>query len=282
MGSGPMSHQCRGVIKLIDLIKLANVELVDFKIHCATGTGPTPLEAFFDGSFRQWQEHQNQKNFQCQEIVSLINLGADRWLFAGVYAVDGVRRGTWKSGRCYRYSTREVPGLGHLTGKAIVQFSKTFRASYLRGPKYADQLLVAAIRDQRMTISDFPGYNSVMLSHQMLKTILREANPSWRTALANVSGIYLITDTSDGRLYVGSAGGAVGVWQRWRSYAKTGHGGNKELRDLLRRKGRAHAEHFQFSLLEVCDLYASDDYLIEREAHWKTVLRSREFGLNKN
>ncbi len=270
------------MIKLIDLIRLAGVQLADFKIHCATGMGPTPLEAFFDGSFRQWQEHQNQKNFQCEHVLSLIHLGGDRWLFPGVYAVEGVARGTWKESPCYRYSTRELDGLEHLTGKAIVQFDKTFRASYLRGEKYVDRLLVAAIREQRMTIGDFPGYNSVLLSYHMLKTVLREANPSWRTGLANVAGVYVITDISDGKLYVGSAFGGEGIWQRWSEYAKTGHGGNKELRALLRQNGDGYADSFQFSLLEVCDLSSSDDYVLARESHWKTVLRSREFGLNRS
>jgi len=73
-----------------------------------------------------------------------------------------------------------------------------------------------------------------------------------------------------------------GIWQRWLNYAKNGHGGNMELRALLRKKGVSHASLFQFSLLEVCDLNSSDDYVIERETHWKNVLLSREFGLNQN
>lgn len=270
------------MIKLIDLIRLAGIDLVDFKIHCVTGTNPTPLEAFFDGTFRQWQEHQNQKNFQCEHILSLIHLGGDRWLFAGVYVVDGVEPGKWKSSPCYQYLTREMGGLDHLTGKAIIEFKKKFRASYLRSTKFVDQLFVVELRNQRMTIGDFPGYNSILLSYRMLQTVVRESNPSWRTAFSSVSGVYLITDTSDGTLYVGSAYGGKGIWQRWAAYAKNGHGGNKELRALLREKSKTHAEHFQFSLLEVCDLNSSDEYILEREAHWKTVLKTREFGLNKN
>jgi hypothetical protein len=34
------------MIKLMDLIGLAGVKLGKFKIHCATGDNPTPLEAF--------------------------------------------------------------------------------------------------------------------------------------------------------------------------------------------------------------------------------------------
>lgn len=83
-------------------------------------------------------------------------------------------------------------------------------------------------------------------------------------------------------LYVGSAYGGDGIWQRWTVYAKNGHGGNKELRALLRKKKVDHAENFQFSLLEICDLNSSDDYVISREEHWKNVLKTREFGLNQN
>jgi len=273
------------MIKLIDLIDLAGVELGDFKIHCATGSNPTPLEAFFDGSFKEWQEYQHQKNFQCEQIISLIHLGQDRWLLAGVYAVKGFvpkQKPDGRHRRYYLYDTEEITGLAHLTGRAIVRFSRTFRASYLRGDKYADKLIVEAIREKRMTIGDFPGFNSVLLTFRMLRTVVREANPSWRTALANVAGVYLITDTSTGKHYVGSAYGGEGIWQRWTSYAKDGHGGNKVLRQLIQDDDQKYPDEFQFSLLEVCDLYSSGDYVISRETHWKEVLKSREFGLNDN
>jgi len=164
----------------------------------------------------------------------------------------------------------------------MINFEKKFRASYLRGPRYLDQLVITSIREQRMTIGDFPGYNSVLLSFHMLKTLIRENNPSWITALSNVAGVYLLIDTKSGKVYVGSAYGGKGIWQRWAAYAKNGHGGNKELRTLLRKKGAPHASHFQFSLLEVCDLTSSKEYVIGRESHWKNVLLSREFGLNEN
>jgi len=282
------------MIKLKELIELAGVELSDFKIHCATGfKHPTPLEAFFDGHFKAWQAVQNGKNFECDHIVSLIHLENSQWLFAGVYRVKGVKRQSslgryWyrypirKTGSWWHYSTTEVKGLDHLTGRALIHFDKNFRASYLRDPKFLDQLVVASIREQRMTIGDFPGYNSVLLSFHMLNTLIRENNPSWITALSNVAGVYLVTDTTSGKLYVGSAYGGKGIWQRWVAYAKNSHGGNKGLRTLLRKKGATHASNFQFSLLEVCDLNSSDDYVIERESHWKNVVLSREFGLNEN
>lgn len=271
-------------MKLVDLIQIAGVSLDDFKIHCAVCKSPypNPLEAFFEGTFQQWQEHQSQKNFQCKQIISLIHLDGEKWLFAGLYEVLGASPGKWQSAPCYKYSTQVIAGLDHLIGRAIVEFNKTFRASYLRGEKYADQLRVIAIREQRMTIGDFPGFNSVLLSFAMLKTLVKESNPSWKTALSNVAGVYLITDTSTGKLYVGSAYGGDGIWQRWTEYATKGHGGNKELRVLLKQQGPEHSQFFQFSILEVCDINSGDEQIISREAHWKNVLMTREFGLNAN
>jgi hypothetical protein len=270
------------MIKFIDIISMAGIKLYDYKIHCATSKTWSPLEEFFDGRFRQWQEQQNQKNFQCKHILSMIHLENNRWLFAGVYKVKGVKPYQRKGKIRFLYSTQEVKGLDHLTGRAIIQFEKNFRASYLRGHKYEDQLILAELRDQRMTIGDFPGYNSVLLSYRMLKTIVRESNPSWKAALSNVAGVYLVTDTTSGKMYVGSAYGGDGIWQRWTAYSKNGHGGNKELRVLLHKKGENHAEHFQFSLLEICDLNSSDEYVIDREVYWKKALKTREFGLNQN
>jgi hypothetical protein len=83
-------------------------------------------------------------------------------------------------------------------------------------------------------------------------------------------------------VYVGSAYGGDGIWQRWTAYVKTGHGGNKEIKALLKQKGANYAWNFQFSILEVTDLNANEDHAIKREAHWKKVLLSREFGYNKN
>ena len=54
------------MIKFSDIISMAGVKLYDYKIHCATGRNWPPLEAFFDGQFKQWQ-HWELKN-QLQQI----------------------------------------------------------------------------------------------------------------------------------------------------------------------------------------------------------------------
>lgn len=76
------------MIKLMDLIRLAGITMGRYKVHCATGSNPTPLEAFYDGNFKKWQEAQNKRNFQCDRVLSLIHMGTDKWLFAGRKAGD--------------------------------------------------------------------------------------------------------------------------------------------------------------------------------------------------
>jgi hypothetical protein len=269
------------MLKLIDLIKISAVELGAYKIHCATGQNP-PLIAYFDGTFKQWQEYQNGRNFQCDKILSLIHLHDDKWLFAGVWKVLGVAPKSEPSKSWFQYSTDENTGLEHLTGRIIVSFKRTFRASYLIGPKYGDQLIVDQILQERMSLGEFPGYSSVLISHDQLRHIVRQNLATWRAALKSVAGVYLISDISCGRHYVGSAYGLEGIWGRWNAYAALPHGDNAELRALLDANGLDHARNFQFSILEICDVMATKDEVLARETHWKSALCSRKFGYNSN
>src|SRR4029077_10758394 len=121
------------------------------------------------------------------------------------------------------------------------------------------------------------------LTKQHLGIVVTQEIESWRSALANVAGIYVIGDRSTGKLYVGSATGGEGIWSRWCAYSATGHGGNSELKDLLKREGDAYAENFQFGVLEIVDTHASTDDVLRRESHWKNLLLTRvPHGYNAN
>ena len=75
-----------------------------------------------------------------------------------------------------------------------------------------------------------------------------------------------------------------GIWSRWRSYSLSGHGGNDDLVALLGQEGHGpgHAQHFQYSILEIADTHASIEDVKRRERHWKRVLHSNAHGYNKN
>lgn len=122
----------------------------------------------------------------------------------------------------------------------------------------------------------FPGFDRLILDYPQLQAVMRDHRyASWRTALASVMGIYLITDTRDGRQYVGKADGAESIRQRWNVYATNGHGGNVELRTL-------DPSTFRYSLLRVFDPATPESKINEAEEHYKRALDSRTWGLNRN
>ena len=122
----------------------------------------------------------------------------------------------------------------------------------------------------------FPGYDHLVLDRTRLQAVMREHRyASWRTALSSVTGVYLITDTRDGRHYVGKADGAESIRQRWHTYATNGHGGNVELRGL-------DPDSFRFSLLRVFDPATPTSVVNAAESHFKRALDSVRHGLNRN
>jgi hypothetical protein len=135
-------------------------------------------------------------------------------------------------------------------------------------------------------LGTFSGYQNVRLRHHELQRIIANDEPSWKDALSSVKGVYVITDLSSGRLYVGSASGeANGLWQRWSGYAhlKNLTGGNLELERMRVELGDAHiVENFQYSILEIFDPKTRVDVIVQRESFWKQALDTRAHGMNRN
>lgn len=267
-------------INLVDILVACKVPLnIDnYKIHLATGYPNPPLEAFFAGKFKEWQEYQTKGNFPCDMVISLIGLYKNKWLFAGVYKILGSKK---ISQNHVEYSTELIQGQEDLIGRIIVHYERSgVRASYLWGKQDGGNFYISEIKEKIMTIQEFPGYNSVHITHGELNIIISQSIQSWYGALSNIKGIYLISDTTTGKLYVGSATGDEGIWQRWTGYAKNGHGGNKELKSVLVANDAGHQQYFRYSILEIADSHSTDKYILGRESYWKNVLLSREFGNN--
>ncbi|MCD5341741.1 GIY-YIG nuclease family protein [Arthrobacter sp. AK04] len=137
----------------------------------------------------------------------------------------------------------------------------------------------------------FPGFDGVLLSYHQLREMVDDPRyADWRIALSEVQGIYLITDSSNGKQYVGKADGAERILGRWTAYARDGHGGNVALRELAQQSAlgeRAgmktdHARHFVFSLLRVFGPSTPSSEVNSAESHYKAALMTRQFGLNRN
>ncbi|HVZ65082.1 MAG TPA: GIY-YIG nuclease family protein [Lacunisphaera sp.] len=270
------------MIGFVSFLKAAGigVDANSLKVHLACWNGKEhPIDIFFAGTFKEWQEQQNRRNFQCRHIIALVDLGQSEWLFAGVYEVLGCRQNLGP-GTPFIYNTRLLPGQNDLIGRVVVSHLRSGRASYIWSTDTLP-LTILEIRREKLTIGEFPGYNAVVLSHSQLKIITEQKIASWHGALANIKGIYLITDTSTGRHYIGKASGNQGIWQRWCAYAENGHGGNVELKRVLREIGPGQMAHFQYSILEIADTHASDADITARESHWMLALKTRKFGLNR-
>ncbi len=282
------------MIKLLDVLGITENELSDYKVHFATGESDKlkPYKKFLIGAFKEWQERQTNKNFSRKYILSLIYYDKNKWLFGGVYEVVSPEPELIKEGdrSLWKYETELVNRQTDLIGRIIVGYKKEFRASYpcleLTSPdnRYIapKDMSISSILDKRTSIHDFAGFDNVNIDYETLANIVADGIPSWKSALSNVKGIYLIADRHTGKLYVGSAYGGDCIWQRWAAYAANGHGGNIELKELLKTNGEGYKYNFKYSILEVCNMNLGNDYIIARETHWKEVLQTRIFGLNRN
>jgi hypothetical protein len=178
--------------------------------------------------------------------------------------------------------------LAPLVDRLVVEWANP--RTWHRRATSAANLPVLEIAD-RDTVP-FPGFDRVLLTHHELGEMIADHRyADWRIALSEVQGIYLITDSSNGKQYVGKADGAERILGRWMSYARDGHGGNLALRELAlssvgRGEGAAvktdHARHFVFSILRVFGPSTSSSEVDAAESHNKRALMTREFGLNRN
>ena len=122
------------------------------------------------------------------------------------------------------------------------------------------------------------------LSYNQLKSILDRGKKDWIAALESQKAVYLITDTNNGKLYVGSATSSYGMLlQRWSNYVSNGHGGNKELKRIVDSEGIEYVQsYFRYTILENYNSKVDDAVVLERESWWKNILLTRTFGYNDN
>jgi len=156
------------------------------------------------------------------------------------------------------------------------------RSTICDATNYYDKITIKEILPKPYRVTEFPGYENVVLTFEELREIIISEDLSWKTALSNIKGVYLITDINNGKQYIGSAYGDEAFWSRWESYSATGHGNNKELTQLLKANGFDYAQNFQFSILEIRSRITDDEEIIRRESHWKRIMGTREHGYNRN
>lgn len=230
----------------------------------------------------QWLFWRNkQRYFSVGQIaICLLKLSYDTWLLTTIKRVTkelGVLDGV-------NYEGEELDEYRQYYGRVIIKYRKTTQTQGMYYPTVCNDLEVLQLLPTTFDGDEFPGYDSVRLSYMQLASILERRKQSWIAALENQKAVYLITDTYNGKLYVGSATSDKGMLlQRWSNYVENGHGGNKELLALVKEKGFDYVkQYFQYSILENYNAKIDDHVVLKRESWWKDTLQSKRFGYNGN
>ena len=264
---------------LKDIWPFKNV--LDYKVHFGRRSGehqPLDLWVGDQPEWKGWQEYRPKRDeFNRPYIFSLMHFyhEPDAWLFGGIFRVSA------------RHEDRYEVELMEI-GKSFIgrlKLGSSYRARSTRGnfEKHHDTFEVLEILREPYSGQPFPGYESIDLTFSQLETLVRNNRTDWKTALENVHGVYLITDTKTGKRYVGSAYGEQGIWSRWAEYATSGHGWAAELRELVKPDLDYPRKHFRFAVLEYRAASTPEDVILKRETFWKEALLTRgKYGLNSN
>lgn len=278
-------------LKLNDLLKIDEKQLSKYKLHLARFNGTDqPLDVFVQ-DFNEWVTWNTYRDgdddFKREYIFSLIQdyhySSKDRYIFGGVFRITK-RYGNWKETKI-GYDVEVVEEFAPYIGRLEVNFRGPNRGRAFYFEKYIGDMTINQIREKAYQCIEFPGYDNVCLDFTTLEHIVKNQVQTWKVALENIKGIYVIVDKSNGKKYVGSAYGEAGIWSRWSTYVYSdGHGNNDELVDLIAKNGTDYArKNFQLAIIEVLSMKTDDDTVIHRESFWKNVLQTRgEFGYNKN
>ena len=274
------------IIKLNDLLNLSNEELKTVKVRFNQSNGiENPMDLYLKNPEivnNQWFLWRTKsKLFKVGEIaICLLKLSSDTWLLTTIKKI------TEDLDVCdsINYKAEELEKYNKFYGRVILKYHKTVQTQVMYLGTVKDELEVLEILPTIFDGDEFAGYDKVSLSYSQLEAIIKLKKQTWIGALENQKAVYLQTDKVTGKLYVGSATSDQGMLlSRWKNYIENGHGGNVGLKELDKEKGFDYIKkNFQYTIIENFNAKVDDHYVLERESYWKEVLRSREFGYNKN
>lgn len=211
-------------------------------------------------------------------VVGLVRLknSLDLWLLTTVAKITD----SFPAHNAIGYTSEDLSKYAAYYGRVIVSFHNSVENTRRWAETIMQDLIVDQILPETLRPDSFPGYDNVCLTYNQLKSIVTHQPQDWVAALSHQKAVYLLTDKSNGKLYVGSATAEDGMLlSRWTDYVNTGHGGNQGLKAL----DFDHIKkNFQYSILENYNSQIDDSVISERESWWKQVLQSRKFGYNHN
>ncbi len=268
-------------IFLNEILKLDNLDNVKIRFNLMFKDNWNPIEIFKKEDFNvllegQYWNYIKKKSYKYGQITLgfiRINNNDELWL---LFHVGKITKDLNKlDGVGYEYEI--LPQYEKYFGRLIIKFKNKTQNMIRNANSVINHCEVFQILPDIFENDIFPGYDKVNVSWEEMSRVI--SKESWKTALQNQKGVYLITDISNGKMYVGSAYGENMILGRWQSYIKTGNGGNVELKkmnfDYIKK-------NFKYSILDIFKSTTDDQNIISRESWWKSVLQTREFGYNKN
>jgi hypothetical protein len=269
------------IIKLNDILRLDNLNNVKIRFNLMFAQNWNPIELFKNGDIStmvegQYWNYKKNKSYKIGQItIGLVKIkpNEDLWLLFHIGQVtkdlnslDGVG-----------YEYIDLSDYQKYVGRLIIKFKNKAQTMIRNAESVIDECYVSQILPNTFDNDLFPGYEKVNISWNEMNRILEKEN--WKTALQNQKGVYLMTDISNGKMYIGSAYGENMILGRWRAYIKNGHGGNVGLKQLTFDHIK---QYFKYSILDIYKSTTDDQIIINRESWWKEVLLSRQFGYNEN
>jgi hypothetical protein len=268
-------------IRLNDILKIENLNNLKIRFNLMFAQNWNPIELFKNGDIStmiegQYWNYKKNKSYKIGQVtIGLVKIkpNEDYWLLFHIGQVtkdlnklDGVG-----------YEHEDLPDYQKYVGRLIIKFKNKAQTMIRNAESVIDECYVSQILPDTFDNDLFPGYEKVNISWREMNRLLDKDN--WKTALQNQKGVYLLTDISNGRMYIGSAYGENMILGRWRAYLQNGHGGNIGLKRLT----FDHIKHnFKYSILDIYKSTTDDQVIINRESWWKEVLQSRQFGYNEN
>lgn len=172
-------------------------------------------------------------------------------------------------GSCFAFDLESVAFHPEWIGRLTLAWPKPYQQWWRWGGR--GEIPVASIDPDNRFSTQVPDWTEMIVSWAELQNL----PASWKAAIAQWRGIYFIHDSVREAGYVGSAYGSENILGRWLDYARTGHGGNRDLR------GSRPAD-LAFSILERTSPDLDPAMVVALESGWKDRLHTRTHGLNAN
>ena len=285
------------MIELNQFIKVPNLNKTKIKFNMNAGNVEIKAwDLLFKEDEIEWEQinawktkHPNNNLNHADYLLAFAQYypyGPEYFIFGGLYKIKKIEPEVFDE---VGYELTLMDDYKEYRKRLIVKLKKPIgRDLYNRLYKNIQDTLEPEVYEiaPNTKLGHFPGYQNVTLSHPQMQQIISRNEPSWKQALMNVKGVYVITDLSNGKLYIGSASGNTdGIWQRWSDYDNIENltGGNKLLNEIKLDKGKDYIiNNFQYSILVIFDTMTKADTIINRENYWKNVFCTRKHGMNYN